>query len=106
MPAQADEQDDIDISGDAIDFVRSTRVYHTEVSQLENREGDCNRSDSTRLESCGAQGDYRRAPSNVDQAPPASQMIFPNGCGSYFYRSVIVDWRDHAGNYGFEEVRY
>jgi len=27
-------------------------------------------------------------------------------CASVNYRAVFVDWRDHAGNYGFEEVRY
>ena len=40
---------DIDISGDAFDFVRSIRVYHIQYRQHENRDGDCNRSDSTRL---------------------------------------------------------
>ena len=106
VPVQADEQADIDISGDAFDFVRSIRVYHIQFSQRENREGDCNRSDSTRLGSYGVQGDYRWTRSCVAQVPPASQLTIPNGCGSYFYRSVFVDWRDHAGNYGSEEVRY
>ncbi|WP_370207945.1 hypothetical protein, partial [Pararhodobacter marinus] len=34
---QADEQADIDISGDAFDFVRSIRVYHIQYRQHENR---------------------------------------------------------------------
>jgi hypothetical protein len=106
LPVQADEQAGIDISGDAFDFVRSIRVYHIQFSQRENREGDCNRSDSTRLGSYGVQGDYRWTPSNVAQVPSASELTIPNSCASYFYRSVFVDWRDHAGNYGSEEVRY
>ena len=103
---QADDEADIDISDDAFDFVRSIRVYHIQFSQRENRDGDCNRSDSTRLGSYGLQGDYRWTRSNVAQVPTASQLSIPNGCRSYFYRSVFVDWRDHAGNYGSEEVRY
>jgi len=106
IPVQADDQADIDISDDAFDFVRSIRVYHIQYRQNENRDGDCNRSDSTRLGSYGLQGDYRWTMSNVAQVPTASQLTVPNGCRSYFYRSVFVDWRDHAGNYSSEEVRY
>ena len=98
--------DGADISGDAFDFVRSIRVYHIQYRQHENRDGDCNRSDSTRLGSYGMQGDYRWTRSNVGQVPAGSGLSIPNGCASYFYRSVFVDWRDHAGNYGSEEVRY
>lgn len=103
---QADDQADIDISGDAFDFVRSIRVYHIQYRQHENRDGDCIRSDATRLGSYGVQGNYRWTRSNVAQVPVASQLNIPNGCRSYFYRSVFVDWRDHAENYGSEEVRY
>ena len=103
---QADDQADIDISAEAFDFVRSIRVYHIQYRQNENRDGDCNQSDSTRLGSYGLQGDYRWTRSNMAQVPTASDLTIPNGCGSYFYRSVFVDWRDRAGNYGSEEVRY
>ena len=106
IKVQTTDGADIDISGDAFDFVRSIRVYHIQYRQHENRDGDCNRSDSTRLGSYGVQGDYRWTRSNVGQVPAASDLSIPNGCGSYFYRSVFVDWRDHAGNYGSEEVRY
>lgn len=88
------------------DFVRSIRVYHIQFSQRQNRDGDCIRSDSTRLGSYGTQGDYHWARSSVAQIPTASDLPRPGGCGSVSYRSVFVDWRDHAGNYGFEEVRY
>jgi len=106
LPVQADEQADVDISGGAFDFVRSIRVYHIQFSQRENRDGDCIRSDSTRLGSYGVQGDYRWSRSSIDQVPPASALPRPLHCASVSFRAVFVDWRDHAGNYGFEEVRY
>lgn len=106
IEAQADEQADIDISGDAFGFVRSIRVFHIQYGQRENQEGECNQTDSTRLGSYGVQGDYRWTSSNAGQVPPGSQLSIPNTCRSYSYRSVFVDWRDHAGNYGSEEVRY
>ena len=104
--AQAEERADIDISGDAFDFVRSIRVYHIQFSQHQNRDGDCIRSDSTRLGSYGTQGDYGWARSSVAAVPEASDLAVPEYCRSYSWRSVFVDWRDHAGNYGSEEVRY
>ena len=104
--AQALEQADIDISGDAFDFVRSIRVYHIQFSQHQNRDGDCIRSDSTRLGSYGTQGDYGWARSSVAAVPEASSLAVPEHCRSYSWRSVFVDWRDHAGSYGSEEVRY
>ena len=104
--AQALEQADIDISGAAFDFVRSIRVYHIQFSQHQNRDGDCIRSDSTRLGSYGTQGDYGWARSSVAAVPEASDLAVPEHCRSYSWRSVFVDWRDHAGNYGSEEVRY
>ena len=104
--AQAEGQADIDISGAAFDFVRSIRVYHIQFSQHQNRDGDCIRSDSTRLGSYGTQGDYGWARSSVAAVPEASDLAVPEYCRSYSWRSVFVDWRDHAGNYGSEEVRY
>ncbi|WP_425443249.1 hypothetical protein [Thalassovita taeanensis] len=103
---QADDQADIDISGDAFSFVRSIRIYHIQFSQRQIPDGDCDRSDSTRLGSYRLQGDYHWTRSNVAQVPAASQLTIPNGCESYVFRSVFVDWRDHAGNYDSEEVHY
>jgi hypothetical protein len=99
-------QADIDIYGDAFDFVRSIRVYHIQFSQYANSDGDCFRSDWTLLGSYGDQGRYRWTRSSVAEVPPASALPRPKYCGSANYRAVFVDWRDHAGNYGFEEVRY
>lgn len=104
--AQAEGQADIDISGAAFDFVRSIRVYHIQFSQHQNRDGDCIRSDSTHLGSYGTQGDYGWTRSSVGAVPEASDLAVPEHCRSYSWRSVFVDWRDHAGNYGSEEVRY
>lgn len=104
--AQALERADIDISDDAFDFVRGIRVYHVQFSQRQNRDGDCIRSDSTRLGSYGTQGDYGWSRSSVSAVPEASDVAVPDYCRSYSWRSVFVDWRDHAGNYGSEEVRY
>ena len=106
LPVQADEQADIDISGDAFDFVRSIRVYDIQYSQRVNSDGDCIRSDATRRGSYGVQGDYRWTDASVDQVPLASALRRPGHCGRTDYRAVFVDWRDQAGNYGFEEVRY
>lgn len=106
IPAQAGERADIDISGDAFDFVRSIRVYHIQFRQRENQHGDCIRNDFTRLGSYGVQGEYAWTRSSHTDVPEASDLAVPSGCGDYFWRSVFVDWRDHAGNYGSEEVRY
>lgn len=106
IQVQSDEHADIDISGDAFDFVRSIRVFHIQFSQRRNRDGDCITSDSTRLGSYGVQGDYHWTRSSVAQVPPASDLPNTGHCNGVSYRSVFVDWRDHEGNYGFEEVRY
>ena len=110
MPAwgltQAGEQADIDISGKAFDFVRSLRVFSIEYRQQRDRDGDCHISDATRLGSYGVQGDYRWARSSAGQVPSASALRLSEHCRNYSYRSVFVDWRDHTGAYGSEEVRY
>jgi len=103
---QADEQADIDISGDAFAFVRSIRVYHIQVSQRENSHGDCTFSDSTRLGTYGVRGDFRWTSVSVDQVPPASAFRYPRHCDRVSYQAVFVDWLDYEGNYGFEEIRY
>ena len=106
IQAESDEQADIDISGDTFDFVRSIRVFHIQFSQRTNHEGECITSDGTRLGSYGTQGDYHWARSSVAKVPPASKLPDTGYCNHVSFRSVFVDWRDHEGNYGFEEVRY
>lgn len=106
VPVQADEQTDIDISGNEFAFVRSIRVYHIQVSQRENSHGDCTFSDSTRLGTYSVRGEFRWTSVNAEQIPPASAFRYPRHCDRVSYQAVLVDWRDHEGNYGFEEIRY
>jgi hypothetical protein len=106
IPVKADEQANVDISDYAFDFARSIRVYHIQFSQRRNRDGDCISSDATRLGSYGAQRNYSWSRLSIDQVPPASALPRPLHCASVSFRAVFVDWRDHAGNYGFEGVRY
>jgi hypothetical protein len=103
---QSDERADIDISGDAFDFVRSIRVFHIRFDQHITSDGSCVREDSTRLGSYGEQGNYHWSRSSVGEVPTSSQFPLSFGCAPTSYRSVFVDWRDQEGNYGFEEVRY
>ena len=106
IPMQSNQQADINISGAAFDFVRSIRVYHIQYSQRENQDDRCRRQDATRLGRYGLQGDFSWSESRVADVPPAAALDIPSGCSSYRYRAVFVDWRDHAGHYGFELVRY
>jgi hypothetical protein len=106
IPVQSNQQADIDISGNAFDFVRSIRVYHIQYSQSENQDDRCRRQDATRLGRYGLQGDFSWIEARVADVPPAAGLDIPSGCGSYRYRAVLVDWRDRAGNYGFEVVHY
>jgi hypothetical protein len=106
VPVQAAEQADIDISGDAFDFVRSIRVYHIQYRQGESEKFGCRIQDQTRLGDYGIQGEFRWRASSAGAVPKATGFSIPDDCANYFYRGVIVDWRDHDGNYGFEEVRY
>jgi len=103
--AQTTGRADVDISSAAFDFVRSIRVFHIEYSQYEGR-NDCVMSDVTRYGSYGEQGEYAWQRSSARQVPAASNLDVPPACNSYAYRAVFADWRDHAGNYGFEEVQY
>ena len=63
---------------------------------------------SRRLRLYGPQGDYRWTRASVQQVPAASALpdLDPDQCRGVSYRAVFVDWRDHLGSYGFEEVRY
>lgn len=106
VEAQATDGADIDISGDAFDFVRSIRVYDIQFYQNEDRDGDCRRSDAARLGSYGQQGEFAWSATTARDVPATSAIDIPGGCETYRYRTVFVDWRDHAGNYGFEEVPY
>lgn len=100
------DQADIDISDPAFDFVRSIHVFEITYSQRWSERGDCKTSSSVHVGSYGLQGDYQRRPSNLAAVPAAAELKIPDGCRTYSYRSVFVDWRDYEGTYGHEEVRY
>lgn len=106
VPTGAVKQSDIDISGEAFNFVRSIRVFHIQYQQSETENVGCRIRDQTRLGEYGIQGDFDWHSSSASRIPKVGSFDIPSDCKSYFYRGVVVDWRDHEGNYGFEEVRY
>jgi len=99
------EPADVDISGPEFDFLRSIRVYHIQASQRETRD-DCTRMDATRLGSYTTQGQFGWARSSLAAVPAAFGHTERGWCAPYNYRAVFIDWRDHAGNYGYERVDY
>lgn len=88
-----------------LDFLRSLRVWQTEYWQGETRTG-CRKPDSSRLGSYDAEGRFHWQPSRIAALPTSSGIDPPARCQSYRWRAVLVEWRDHAGRYGFEELRY
>ena len=97
---------DVDISDPAFDFVRSIRVFEITYQQRRSSDGDCNSRGTVYMGIYGAQGDYNRRRSSVSAVPAASDLAVPADCRSYWHRSVFVEWRDHEGSYGHEEVHY
>ncbi|OYU17868.1 MAG: hypothetical protein CFE34_13550 [Rhodobacteraceae bacterium PARR1] len=105
-PILVDAQADVDISDPAFDFVRSIRVFEITYRQNRSSDGDCNSWGTVYLGSYGEQGDYIRRRSSISAVPEASDFGIPTSCGSYWHRSVFVEWRDYEGTYGHEEVHY
>ena len=100
---------DIDISGQEFNFVRSIRVFDVNAHQRETgRDRDCTRSGSVRLGSYGTQGDFHWTRSSVGDLPVAhiGTERWGSTCPVVWHRSVFVEWRDYAGNYGYEQVNY
>lgn len=103
-------QADIDVSGREFDFIRTIRLYDVRyVRQRETGDGECNRSFYIRRGTYGPQGEFRWT--NVDpySLPPAHIGTERYGAGCvrmWGHRSVFVDWRDHVGNYGYEQINY
>lgn len=106
----AQDRADIDISGPEFNFVRSIRVYDVRYARQHEsgRDGDCNRSATIYLGTYGTQGEFSWARSTLAALPEAHTGLERWGlnCPSIYHRSVFVDWRDYAGNYGFEQVTY
>jgi len=101
---------DIDISGPEFNFVRSIRVFDVRfASQQEAGENDqCRRYALVYLGTYSTQGEFSWAVSAPTALPDAHVGLegWGSNCPSVFNRSVFVDWRDYAGNYGFEQVDY
>ena len=101
---------DIDISGPEFNFVRSIRVFDVRfVRQKESdNTGDCNRGERVLLGTYGIQGTFAWQASSTAALPAAHSGLKGYGeqCPELYHRSVFVEWRDHAGSYGFEQVNY
>lgn len=95
-----------DMSHDILDVIRSIRVWHIVYSQSEDHDGDCHRRDSSRLGTYSGEGAFSWSETAARSVPSPAGLRIPSGCQTYEFRAVFVDWRDHAGAYGFEEVRY
>ncbi len=105
-PVLIDVQADVDISQPAFDFIRSIRVFEITYQQRRSSDGDCNSWGTVYVGSYGKRADYSRRRSSISAVPEASDFGIPARCGQYWHRSVFVEWRDHAGTYGHEEVHY
>lgn len=103
---------DIDIGGPAFDFVRSIRVFSVEhMRQRETGpegEEDCRRSSRVRVGRYGVQGDFYWRETDPSALPDAyiGDEGWGKDCPFLRGRSVLVDWADSAGNYGYEQVYY
>lgn len=101
---------DIDISGPEFNFVRSIRVFDVRHAwqRKSGESGDCYRSAVVVLGSYGTQGDFSWRASSPAALPAAHAGLERWGehCPSINHRSVVVEWRDYSGNYGFEQVNY
>jgi hypothetical protein len=98
---------DIDVSDPAFDFIRSIDVFDVYATQREGRE-DCNRNSRVRRGTYDMTGQFRWLSSSVAALPSAFRGAerFGQHCPSIGVRAVFVDWNDHEGNYGFEQVNF
>ncbi|MEI4234693.1 hypothetical protein [Roseovarius sp. D22-M7] len=100
---------DIDVSGSAFAFIRSIDVFDASLSQRQIGENEqCRRWSHIRHGSYDSMGQFRWRPASPDELPPAFQgdKGFGATCPSIRARAVFVDWEDHKGAYGFEQVNY
>jgi hypothetical protein len=104
--AQAEGMASAALPDDIRRVIQSIRVFHIRFNQRESMYGGCNRSDTTRLGTYGADGTFVWADSAVTDVPAASAFRPSDGCSRVSYRSVFIAWQDQAGRPGFEEVTY
>lgn len=72
------------------------------------RDGDCDRMAVITLGTCGVQDEFSWRRSSPSALPSAHVDLERWGehCPSIWHRSVLVEWRDYEGSYGFEQVNY
>ena len=93
------------------DVLGAIRLYHVDYHQSwADGDSECRITDRSRLGRYGPGGTFDWTPASARGAPAASGFAPPRcqadlGMG-YRYRSVLIEWRDVAGAYGWEEVRY
>lgn len=100
---------DIDVSGSAFAFIRSIDVFDAYLSQGLVGEGEhCRRWSYIRHGSYDSTGQFRWRIASPGELPPAFQGDegFGATCPSIRARAVFVDWEDHEGTYGSEQVNY
>jgi hypothetical protein len=100
---------DIDVSGAAFAFIRSIDVFDAYLSQHEAGENDqCRRHSSIRRGSYDSTGQFRWRIASPGELPQAFRGNEGYGatCPDVQVRAVFVDWEDHEGTYGSEQVNY
>ncbi len=100
---------DIDVSGSAFAFIRSIDVFDAYLSQGVVGEGEhCRRWSYIRHGSYDSTGQFRWRIASPGGLPPAfrGDEGFGATCPSIRARAVFVDWEDHEGTYGSEQVNY
>ncbi|MGX0877895.1 conserved exported hypothetical protein [Roseovarius sp. EC-HK134] len=104
------ERADVDISGPEFNFVRSIRVFDVRFAsqRLAGENDQCRRHALVYLGTYSTQGEFSWALSAPAALPDAHIGLegWGSDCPNITNRSVFVDWRDYAGNYGFEQVNY
>lgn len=97
---------DLDISAPEFAFLRSLRVIRLRYRQQAGKESTCARDARVAIGRYNDQAEFAWTSGRTSDIPKASAFRPASGCAPYAYRSIMIDWTDYAGTYGFEEVRY
>jgi len=95
-----------DISGPEFAFLRSLRVIRLEYRQHGGKENSCSRESRVAIGRYHDEAAFGWSGGHTRDVPASSDFHPRSGCAPYGYRSIMIDWRDASGTYGFEEVRY
>lgn len=100
---------DIDVSDPSFDFIRSIDVFEAFAWQRPSNNGqDCNRMSRVRHGTYDLSGQFHWRVGSMTDLPPAFRGAERYGeyCPHVLFRAVFVDWQDHQGVYGSEQVNY